>query len=326
MTEPDPQLAAALRRMATRLDEQAEARAGAAPAYATAEPCAADGRHRRSRPLVAVAAALVLVALTVALARRDTSDHSAVAQAPPATRILLTATGWGIDRYDEQREGSGVHAETTFVRADGVRVDLHERATDYNDEFMEGEPNATVLGEPAHVTDTADHRTFWRRGETDLELRGAMELGDAEWRALLDSLRLVDDQAWRGALPESVVLPEQRADVVRLVLTGVPLPQGFDVDALTGSITSYDRYQVGAAVLGPVVCAWLDQWDDATARVDTAAIQQAHQALATAPGWPFLREMDDEGDYPEAIREVSRKLDDPTSAGKEGGQPFDCSR
>jgi hypothetical protein len=276
--------------------------------------------------VVAVAAALVLMALVGVLALRDASGPSTVAHAPVGSRLLLTATGWGIVRYDELREGAGVHAETTFARADGTRVDLHERPTGYNDEHMVAAPNATVLGVPAIVTDTSDHRTFWRNGATDLELRGAVELRDDEWRALLASLRTVDESTWRGALPTSVVLPEQRAEVVQLALSGVPLPTGFDVDKLTGTITSYDRYQVGAAVLGPVVCAWLDRWDDATARGDGAARQEARQALASAAAWPFLREMDEEGDYPEAVREVAAKLDDPTSSGKENGRPFDCSR
>jgi hypothetical protein len=328
MTEPDPQLAAALRRVAAQLDARSTGREVVYGQYVRDLAELAPLRDRRSLPIVAIAAALVLVALIGGLAWRGTPDKTAVAQVPAGSRVLLTATGWGIVRYDEMPEGPGIHAETTFARADGVRVDLHERASDYNDEFMVGAPNATVLGQPATITDTPDHRTFWRRGTTDLELRGAMELSDAEWRTLLESLRPVDEATWRGALPKSVVLPDQRAEVVQLVLTGVPIPPGFDVEALTrgDTATTNDRYQVGAVTLGAVVCSWIDEWTRAGARGDDAARQRAYDALASSARWPFLREMDEQGDYPEAIWQVAGMLADPTRRGAENGLPFHCSR
>ena len=62
-----------------------------------------------------------------------------------------------------------------------------------------------------------------------------------------------------------------------------------------------DRYQLGAWVTGTVACTWLKRWSDARRTGDTAGVQQAVRAMATAKDWPILQEMSNSGGYPQIL-------------------------
>jgi hypothetical protein len=114
--------------------------------------------------------------------------------------------------------------------------------------------------------------------------------------ALFASLRVVDEEAWRAALPAAAVGADERARVVAELLRGVPTPAGFDSTALSGGGTA-DRYQVIAQVSGSVVCSWLDQWFKAVDAADPALRQEAADALATSRTWLMLIEIADAGGW-----------------------------
>ena len=75
------------------------------------------------------------------------------------------------------------------------------------------------------------------------------------------------------------------------MLKDIPIPPGFK--APKGSAATRDRYQLGAAVAGAVVCGWIGR--------RLAGDPKAAGALASLRDWPLLRRMDAEGDYPEVV-------------------------
>lgn len=104
-------------------------------------------------------------------------------------------------------------------------------------------------------------------------------------------------------------------------LESIPLPSGLNSTAIATSITAedldqivqgeelppgttrteIDRYMIGAHVAGAAVCAWIEEWLDATAVGDQERADEAVSALNTSRSWPVLAEMNPVGDYPEAV-------------------------
>jgi len=62
------------------------------------------------------------------------------------------------------------------------------------------------------------------------------------------------------------------------MLTGIPIPPGFDEGTLAGTGVT-DRYGLGALVSGSIACAWLDLWVAADASGDDTAKDLATQAM-----------------------------------------------
>ena len=79
--------------------------------------------------------------------------------------------------------------------------------------------------------------------------------------------------------------------LIAAMLKDIPIPPGFRAPA--GSDATRDRYQLGAAVAGAVVCGWIERW--------LAGDPKAAAALASSRGWPLLHQMDAEGDFPEVV-------------------------
>jgi len=128
---------------------------------------------------------------------------------------------------------------------------------------------------------------------------------DTDLDAVLSQVHLVDLVTFEAALPEGSVTSATMDTVVAEMLADIPQPAGFDPATIdsTGA-----RYQVGAAVVGAVTCAWLDQWVDATAAGDTESAEAAVAALGTSTGWSILLEMDEEGGYPEVVWEYAEAI------------------
>ncbi|MDX6555646.1 MAG: hypothetical protein QOD86_1841 [Miltoncostaeaceae bacterium] len=247
-----------------------------------------------------------------------------VAEASP--RVLLDADGWTLTRADEFRVGEG---ETSFGRGED-RVDLRWTPERGFRELVRDrrasadfETTTAVLGRTAVViryTDSNAYVAMWRQDGSSLEFRDDDTTLEA-FTALLGSLRGASVDEWLGAMPESVVRPDAYAAVVDEMLTGIPIPPGFDLAALrAGDGLVRDRYQLGARVAGAVACAWIDGWVAARKAGDTAAAAAATEAMATARGWPVLREMNAEGDYPEVLWELASAM--PNNGTVPGGRPI----
>lgn len=170
-----------------------------------------------------------------------------------------------------------------------------------------------VLGHPGelfHYDGGGDFTALWVDGPHVVEARGAFDTVEL-YRAQLERLELVDVETWLSAMPESVITPATRAAVVDGMLRDIPRPEGFDTEALYAGGGVDDRYQLGAEVAGSVACAWIEQWIEAGDTGDGASAEAAAVALATSPDWPVLQAMDAEGDYPEAVWELSSEASRP---------------
>ena len=304
---------------AMALDGESDLRA-AIVAHARRVP--AQRRRVRRWPALAVAAAAAAGAVLLVLA--GAGDHVGtspdrawaaplvrVAQAVP--RLLITEPGWTVSRADQFTVDEG---EMTFT--DGKRtLDLHWSDREFvtflknSGDETERVGSVDVPGGEAIVlryTGPGEYFTaLWPSGRYTMELRSAA-LSMDELRRVLASLREVSVDAWLGAMPASVVLPARTHEAVDEMLTGIPLPPGFDIAALGSDSRLRDRYQLGAHVAGAVACAWIERWVRARREGDTVATATAAETMKGARDWPILREMDAEGDYPEVLWEYGEAM------------------
>jgi hypothetical protein len=274
-------------------------------------------RAHRRRPLFALpigAAAVAGLALVLVLSGGRGSDRAwaapvlRVANAVP--RLLVGVDGWRVRRADQFAVHTG---EMTF--GDGTHeLELRWQSARDRDPLLKDRASSavrvatvTVTGNEGQVfryRGTAnDHTAIWRSGAYVLELRGALDR-DA-FLAVVRSLHTVGVDSWLGAMPDNVVRPGDRAAAVRAMLEGVPVPPGFDTEALAAGNDVRDRYQLGAAVTGAVACAWISRWADARKSGDNAKLRAAVGAMATSHHWPVLQAMQHEGDYPKVLWEYA---------------------
>ena len=275
--------------------------------------------RRTPRWLVPVAAALaVALAVGLPLALRGDGDSGSaggptyaagptrVAESNP--RLLVRAPVWSVSDVQGFTRSEG---EMTFTDGPHELEVSWRPAASYQDYLADRSHD--MVGRPSEVL--GRRATTFRYNGTDfttilapakvsfLEIRG--DLGSRRaYRDILAALTPVSVQTWLAAMPPSVVKPKDMDATVAKMLTGVPLPAGFDSRPLSRDLPN-DRYQVGATVSGAVACAWLSRWDTAVKAGDDAAAKQAVNAMATSHRWKVLRDMDAEGDYPEAVWETA---------------------
>ena len=260
--------------------------------------------------------------LGYALRRTACAADAADVAAEANERILVDSDGWKVSRVDEFTVSDG---EMTF--SDGTHtIDLHwAPAAGYNDrrskheqEFGPGS-SVKVLGESARMFPYGggEYETLLAPdGGTFVRIRGNVG-GEAAYRALLADLKTVDVKTWLSAMPASAIQPNQQSDTVATMLKGLPLPAGFDRASIDAGEGIRDRYQLGAAVAGAVACGWVSSWAQATENNDAAGVETAIAAMRTAGNWQVLKDMDAEGAYPEAVREIA-----PAMAGEDTGNVF----
>lgn len=256
-----------------------------------------------------VAAAVAAVSLLIG-AGGETAWASAVEVARAAPRLLVAEPGWNVARADEF---SIEYGEMTFVR--GTRqLDVrwgpgrdHAHGVDKRAAELDALRTVTVAGDLARVfryPGTNDFTALWLRDDWTLEARG-LAPSETAFAATLASLRKVDIDTWLAAMPDDVVKPASRDEIVGEMLAGVPHPEGFDVVALQSGDVIRDRYQLGAQVAGAVACAWIDQWVEARRAGHERGARLAVSAMATSHRWPILLEMKEEGAYPEVLWDLA---------------------
>jgi hypothetical protein len=272
-------------------------------------------RRRRGQRAVRVAVAAVAAALVAGVLLRPQPDEvtvkdwspSAVQVAHDAPRLLIGEPGWEVSEVVDFEVDDG---QLRF-RGPAGALDLHWRPGDAHQGYVDdraasssGPPTTIIITDlPAvlfQYRDSGRLTALWVDGPHALEL-SADDIDPDEFRHLAESLERVDVDTWLSALPPSVVRAENRAASVAQILSDIPLPDGFDVSALESGGDAADRYTLGVETIGPVACAWIEQWEDATAGGDTAAAQRAVDAMGTIHDWAILQEMDIEGDWPNVL-------------------------
>ncbi|MFT4262148.1 MAG: hypothetical protein QM572_02090 [Nocardioides sp.] len=272
-------------------------------------------RHRILRAsLAGVAAAVVAAVGITVVVQRDGGDGlvggypaKLVSMAERMPRILLDADGWTIASV----YGFG-EAEGTLDFVDGDQdLEINWRAADSYDDYFHDRNDASDIGhEPTSLFGRAatlftygghDHATMLGPdGRSFVELRG-QGMSRKAYLALTARLREVSVQEFLAAMPASVVVPGTEGAAAQKVLADIPVPPGFRYHPVGGVD---DAYQFGAKVTSQVFCSWVAVYrsGDATTR------QQAVDALESSHDWKVLNDMNEEGDWPEVVWEMSDQI------------------
>lgn len=163
---------------------------------------------------------------------------------------------------------------------------LHEARTIY----PEGERNTFIYPERESSAFTVS--LPWE-GRMDVTIHAdpiPRAIPRAKLLEVLDSLYATDIETWLAALPPEVVRPLERPEVVDEMLEGIPIPPSVDVEELKGQPQASSRSVLGSGVTSAVACGWLDQWAEAVKTGDTAAAQEAVEAMSTSRDWPILKQ------------------------------------
>lgn len=311
---------------------------------------------------VGVASALIgAVAVAVAVVDFDGSSIrpgpepayalAVVRAAEESPRVLVGLPGWSVKRADQFEADSGEIEFTDGEDNLGITWSPAAEYPQYPGGFgVEGRwfeinvgctgcrflrtTTIPVLGQDAEMNEflTAKEGQGTRRdfdvsvppsGVSYLYI-SAVGIERAKFLSVLDSLYETDVETWLAALPEQIVKPLERPEVVDEMLEGIPVPEGVDVEELRGQPAALSRYQLATKVTGAVACTWLDQWAEGMGSGDAAAEGEAIEAMATSRGWPILREIASEGGWSQVIWEsADQMLSDPKlllgSAGTELG-------
>jgi hypothetical protein len=220
--------------------------------------------------------------------------------------LLITQEGWRVTRADQYGAEEG---EMTFTDGNH-RLDLFWRPKHLHDQYVQDRATSaasswelTIAGHEAVLIQyegTTDFTAQWLDGDFSLELRGVFPDVD-EYRAVATTLQFVDERTWLAAMPESVVVPDDRDATVESMLADIPVHASVRVEELKSEGLVNDRYQLGARVTGAVACAWIEQWVDAKAKGDDASAQEASDAMATSRTWSMLIEMKDQGGWSQVV-------------------------
>lgn len=284
-------------------------------------------RGRVARLSVALAAVAV-VAVAALVGTRGSGPSPAYAAelvrlANESPLLLLDQPGWKVSYVNEDSAQDGEMRFTKTVDGAATTVSLHWRGGALADWIRDRADSSTsisktqVLGAAATVFDDrpVGATSLWVYDGRVMEFTS--QVGDMRsLEALLADLKPVSTGAWIAALPPDAVPTADRAAVVAQMLRGIPLPPGFTAADVPGQELTNNRYQLGADVTGAVACTWLKQWSQARAAGDEAKVQQAIDAMATAPSWPILQEMRSQGAYPEVLDDYAKAMPSGTWYGR----------
>jgi len=275
----------------------------------------------------ALAAVLVLV-LALASPFRADDDLSAyaaeaIAVAEANRRLLITEPGWSVD-YIQWDVDVG---DVTFVDdpqqprdADMIEISWYldsERFRNIHPDRPRTLP-VEIAGEQAYVQ--FERARYVRGGYLEFAsslpasngtitvIHGGTRGSREDIIRILESIQSVDVATWLGAMPKSVVQPQDQAGEVADLLEGVPLPEGFDSSALEPTNLPQDRTQLNAFVLRGAYCAWLDQWWRADKAGDTATADAAIKQLQAAPSWPAVQAQAKTGSLDQDFRQYAETV------------------
>lgn len=307
-----------------------------------------EPRPRRTRPasprrrrLVLVVVVTGVVAAVMALlpsfdrtgGPQPAFASSLVRFANASPLVLLRLPGWHVVYADEQPGG---HGEMHFVRGPANAAGHPKGASSYNQASLAGrvasltwyptsqaarqhiagghEHAATGLGVDArrYVSEGGsrngfDITAFLIYHGRELSFRATVT-SMSMFRTELHALTSVDTTRWLEAMPPSVVRAADSGEVIHHMLDQVPLPPGFDAARIRGARLVHDRYQLGTAVTGTVACMWIADWNHARHKGDRAMVRRATAAMATAPRWPILHEMSQQGGWPGILIAFARAM------------------
>jgi hypothetical protein len=191
----------------------------------------------------------------------------------------------------ELRMNSGAHADLDALIADRVR-DANRLG---DQEIWDTTAVIVDIGQGANFT------AMWESNAVEYEFV-AYDTDESTFRGLLTSLIQTTEEKWIATLPDTIVT--DRSAATTEYLADIPVPSGFDTTSLgEGPIEHW--YQVGADVVAAVTCAWIEQWADAKAADDDAAIDRAIDAMATSRDWGILHEMSMEGEFSNVVWEYA---------------------
>lgn len=300
------------------------------PAGEHAAPTGSDrsgifSQHRRASlglgglACVAVITALILLSGGSVNSVRDgahpTFAAAAVRVAEANPRLLVTAPGWSIvhARSFEVDRGELIYKNDAhpLYGPGGRQLNLTwYPAPFYRDRLRENghacchvstPVTSTLLGQRAttfaYPGQHPNYATILSpQGNVFIEVNGSFDSKE-EYEVALHSLRAVGIDAWLAAMPPEVIRPAEHSAAITQMLRGMPVPPDFDASALKTESDLTDRFMLGKAVAGAVACDWLRRWLSATRTGDSAAAQEAVDAMATAPQWPVLLQMVREKGY-----------------------------
>jgi hypothetical protein len=210
-------------------------------------------------------------------------------------RLLIGEPGWKASRVDGFADDVGRIEFTKGKRSiemNWYSADDYQGYFDDRSEVSERSP-ITIDGTPGSrvsysATDIA--AMLEPEGSTFAEIRASGFAGTSEVLETFATIKHVDVETWLAALPPDVVVPAETAKVIDEILADVPVPPGFDHEAVA-DLGVNSRYYVGAAVIDEVVCGWLDRWHAADDVGDVDDERTAVQALKSARKWKILDEM-----------------------------------
>lgn len=271
----------------------------------SAPPAETTGPRWFTLRRLAVGAALAAaIAIAMVLIPRGPGDDDtrtayaaeAIKVAEANRRLLATEPGWRVEyaqfesptygevQFGDEKglEGGGDYLSTNWYPPEDLKMRTRP----------EGQP-VEIGGEEGYFYPASSSGEFYAvlppLNGSFLLINGSAKSAE-EFRKRLESMESVDVEAWLGAMPDSVVLPQDQASATEKLLEGVPLPPDFDLSTIESKGLPEDEYQFAAYVLRGVYCGWLDRWWFAQKAGDAAVAEDAIDQLQAAPRWPALAE------------------------------------
>ena len=238
---------------------------------------------------------------------------AAIKVAESAPRYLVNLPGWRVRAADQFSSESGTVRFTNGHRE--LEIDWG-RASDYQSRLEGNKVDSLSLdGSQVHIFDYGTHsggpeyNGVWLSQDRTLTARGQFQ-SLAEYRRVIETLKIVDVNTWLDAMPDNVVKPTSRRQAVDAMLADIPIPPGLNVVALSSGEGVLERYHLGAKVAGEVFCGWMGIWHEARAKGDAAMVAAASDAMATSHDWAILKEMEEHGGFPQVLWQFADAMPD----------------
>jgi hypothetical protein len=216
---------------------------------------------------------------------------------PPSVRQRRVELSWHDESLKEAVERQGYSLHPHGRRWVKLPVLDTTAAVDTRAEFFANQ------GGPEDRTMIA----FWAEGGRTLSLKAAVP-NQAAFEERLGWLTKVDSQEWLEAMPAAVVKAADFKGTVRKMIEGIPLPKTFAIDRVPDEGLTTNREQIGSQVAGTISCLWLRQWAAALNSGDTAAAEEAVEAMATSRHWKILTDVEATNGYSPLVWEVAEDM------------------